>query len=400
MSDSIEFRPTRVGRRGPDVKLLYLMNDFVVQEHVCNLRCKYCLNFENELKGDKPWVPPEDATLLKGSYGWDRAREVLSTYKRFADAPILRFSGGEILAVDGAVDFILEHAHDWARVQLLTNGTLLTPPTLERLASIETLNVCCSIDGHTPELNTLRVKSQRWSQRIVDGMLAVVRRGIPVELNMVLTQLNVGAIREFAVYLRDLPRRADLRLMPFPVRGKVGFADGFAVAASQLKPLEQLLHDYDEFREILPPRLYLERLLDFYATARRSHACRVPLSFLQSFDDGVLASCSNCWASSLGNVLEDADALSNVGRANIHKLFLRDPPRFPFCRSCFTPFDVVNVYFSGDCTLSELGAMDLYSTPEVQSRLLALKTVWDEQGPQAVWAGDDVRPVTRLHSNA
>ena len=42
-------------------RLQYLMNDFVVQEHVCNLRCTYCLNFENEnLKPGKPFCEVAD----------------------------------------------------------------------------------------------------------------------------------------------------------------------------------------------------------------------------------------------------------------------------------------------------------------------------------------------------
>src|SRR5688572_30444314 len=112
-------------------KLLYLMNDFVVQEHVCNLRCNYCLNFENELKGTKPWVPFESINLQKEGKGFTRAREVLDICRQRGDAPILRFSGGEILAIAGSTEFIERVAPDWEKVQILTNATLLSPQTVD-----------------------------------------------------------------------------------------------------------------------------------------------------------------------------------------------------------------------------------------------------------------------------
>src|ERR1041385_1380263 len=130
-------------------KMYYLMNDFVVQEHVCNLRCTYCLNFENELKGTQPWVPLERINLEEGTKGFDRAKEVLEVCREKADAPILRISGGEILAIAGGVNFIEQVAPDWEKLQVLTNATLLFGETLERLSRVPSLNLCCSVDGHS-----------------------------------------------------------------------------------------------------------------------------------------------------------------------------------------------------------------------------------------------------------
>jgi MoaA/NifB/PqqE/SkfB family radical SAM enzyme len=377
----------RTGRVRPAVgaRLRYLMNDFTVQEQVCNLRCSYCLNFENELKGTKPWVPVEKVDLAPGGVGLERTRAVLEACGGLAEAPILRFSGGEILAIPGSVALIEEAAARWHRVQVLTNATLLQGETLERFTALRGLNLCCSVDGHTVELNALRVKQARWAQRIIDGMRGAIARGIPVEVNMVVTRLNVGAIHDFAVYLRALPRRADVRLLPFPVRGKVAGDDGMSPGPDDCQALRRLIDEYAEFSEILPPIGYLQRLLRFYQDGRRADTCRVPLAYIQTFDDGVVASCPNCWSNQLGNVLAGGEVFEQVGTANIHKLFLRNPPRFPFCKSCFTPFDVANVYFSGACTLDELARMDLYGSAPVRARLQELAALWRDGGPQALW---------------
>ena len=364
-------------------KLLYLMNDFVIQEHVCNLRCNYCLNFENELKGTEPWVPLERIDLNLGSKGFVRAHQVLEICRQQAQAPILRISGGEILAIAGGIEFIEQVAPDWEKVQILTNATLLFGETLERLSRIPSLNLCCSVDGHTEELNALRTKHAAWARRIIDGLLGAVEVGIPVEVNTVLTRHNVEALYDFAKFLFALPKKADLRLLPFPVRGEV--AKRLAVLPGQTGSLHKLLDSYEELAPILPPRAYLTRLLDFYEQGRRAFRCRIPLTYLQTFDDGIVASCTNCWAVSLGSLLEGDEALRQVGQANIHKIFLRPRPRISFCQGCFTPFDLVNLYFDDECSIDELSSMDIYSDSRVRERLELLKPALISDRPRAVW---------------
>lgn len=365
-------------------KLLYLMNDFVVQEHTCNLRCKYCLNFENEnLKDDSPWHPLERVNLQTGGEGWNRGVRVLEACRQRAHAPILRVAGGEIMAIKGSLEFIAAQAGLWDRIQVMTNATFLERD-IDRLRDIEGLNLCCSVDGHTVELNRERSENPLWAQRIIDGLLCAVDAGIPVEVYTVLTEHNADALHEFAHWLLELPRRADLRLLPFPVRGEVRATS--RPRPEQFGSLQRLIEDYDLLAAILPPRAFLERLYGFCVSGTRDFRCRVPVSFVQTFDDGVVACCSNCWATPLGNLLEDQHVFRQVGEANIHKLFLRDPPRFPFCRTCFTPFDVVNVYLDGLCELDEIRAMDLYSSPAVGERLKQMKDAWSAGKTGGLWA--------------
>jgi MoaA/NifB/PqqE/SkfB family radical SAM enzyme len=377
-------------------RLQYLMNDFVLQEHVCNLRCDYCLNFENEnLKPGKPWQPTERIALKPGEFGWQRAHQVLKRCRALADAPILRLAGGEVMAIRGALDFIAEVAPDWDRIQILTNATFLTRD-IGRLARIGNLNLCCSLDGHTPELNERRTGNPKWALRIIDGVQAAIEAGVPVEIYTVLSATNVEAIYDFACWLRELPRRADVRLLPFPVRGKA--ARKYLFRPTQTAALRRLRLEHAEFSEILPPSAYFDRLIAMAEGDARKWRCRVPLSFVQTFDDGVVAACSNCWAAPLGNVIEDAAAFEQIGRANIHKLFLRTPPRVNFCTGCFTPFDVVNVFLDGGCSLEDICQMDLYSSPAARTRLAALRDVWADGGRQPLRIDSALHPAPETGS--
>jgi MoaA/NifB/PqqE/SkfB family radical SAM enzyme len=360
------------------------MNDFTIQERVCNLRCSYCLNFENEFKGGDPWTPPENIDLREGGKGWTRSLRVLKVCSEKADAPILRISGGEIFALRGAMDFIEEAAKDWHRVQIITNATLLDEWQIERLAALPNLNLVCSVDGHTIEANALRTRHNKLAQRIVDGLRRAIDAGIPLEVNTIITCHNAEIVYDFAWWMYNLPRRADLRFFPFPVRGKI--AKQLVPTSTQVESFRRLLRDYEELANILPPQAYLDQLLYVYDHEHRGCRCLVPLAYMQTFDDGEIGACTNCWTSaSLGNLLMDDHPFKQVGIATIHKIFLRDPPRFPFCRGCFTPFDVVNLYFDNECTLFELSQINLYSTPQVQTRLAKLKAAWERGSPTAVW---------------
>jgi pyruvate-formate lyase-activating enzyme len=361
------------------------MNDFVVQEHVCNLRCSYCLNFENEhLKDGKPWQPLEQIDLREGSAGWERARRVLDRCRAIGEAPILKLSGGEIFAIGGALEFLEAVAPDWDRVQVLTNATLLSEPTIERLARLPHLNLCCSVDGHTPELNALRTTKPVWAQRILDGTRRAMQAGIPVEIYTVVTSQNATALYEFACYLASEKASADVRYFPFPVRGDAAVAAG--AVESPVAGLQKILDNYDALGAVLPPAPYFERLLAFYQTGIRGFRCHIPLTHVQTFDDGVVAACSNCWASQLGRVTEESNVFAQVGEAGIHRVFLKEPPRFPFCRGCFTPFDVVNVYLDGDCSLESMTQMDLFSSPKVIERLVMLRAMADSGARKALWS--------------
>lgn len=349
----------------------YLLNDFVIQEQVCNLRCVYCLNFENELKGVEPWTVTGRPTLASGGAGFAQAKAVLENALRHGDAPILKLSGGEIFSLPGAMDFIAWASGMWSRVQILTNATLFTEQRLARLKALGNVNLCLSLDGSTAEANALRTPAPRLAKRIIDGVAAAVAAGIPSEIYTVVTAHNYRHMDELVQWLAALPRHADLRFIPFPIRGEA--ARKYAAPADAADAFQDFALRHADLTDVLLPAAYYDMLAAYYDAGRRTRRCRIPLTHLQSFDDGVIAACPNCWISTVGHLTEDADPFAQIGRAKIHKLFLKDTPRVPFCRTCITPFDLVNLYFDGAVSEEEMRGIDLFSTPAVIERLRLLK---------------------------
>ena len=90
----------------------------------CNLACDYC----QVIRSGAP-------TTLTPSQ-WNRIidRFVQHRHRHFV------LTGGEPLLYDG-VDEVIRHASRKALVSLITNGTLLTPETLERLAGLDFLTI-------------------------------------------------------------------------------------------------------------------------------------------------------------------------------------------------------------------------------------------------------------------
>ncbi|HWA88593.1 MAG TPA: radical SAM protein [Rhizomicrobium sp.] len=351
--------------------LRYLLNDFVIQEQVCNLRCVYCLNFENELKGVVPWTAQERPDLSNGGAGFVQAKAMLENAAQYGDAPILKLSGGEIFSLPGAMDFIEWASERWDRVQILTNATLFNEPRIARLKRLGNVNLCLSLDGSTPEANALRTPAPRLAMRIIDGVRAVVQAGIPCEIYTVVTGHNYRHMDELVAWLAGLARGADLRFVPFPIRGEA--ARKFAAPADAAAVFQGFAERNTAMAEVLLPAVYYDILGAYYDAGRRTRRCRIPLTHLQSFDDGVIAACPNCWSSAIGNLAKEGDPFAEIGRAKIQRLFLKDTPRVPFCRNCITPFDIVNLYFDGEVSDAEMQAIDLFRTPAVMNRLRVLK---------------------------
>ncbi len=89
----------------------------------CNQRCRFCYNYWR----DGSPLPAPDKGLCRKTL-----RKLLSQ----ADVRTLSFSGGEPLCMPGVTDLALMARFRGARVNILTNGTLLTDALLEGFSDI------------------------------------------------------------------------------------------------------------------------------------------------------------------------------------------------------------------------------------------------------------------------
>lgn len=348
------------------------INDLVIKEDICNMHCKYCLTGTSHFK-DIESVKLQKNTLqyADGSELQKNMDTVTESIFNAFGISILKISGGEILLVKGIMDYIKKHAPKYKKIQVLTNGVLLTSDLLGQMKEIENICLQISIDHHTIEGNEYRTPTLDKLQKILDNLDHAVQSGIPVEINCVLHDKNTHMLASFVDYL--LKYRGHVTLFPFPVRGKN--KHDFYPNASQLSGIEELINHYTEYQEILPPKAYLEYLLRFLQSGKREIPCIFPKVAIGSFDDGNITPCANYWFSSLGNVLseEPKTVFNNVNTDRIYGILTHDRLRPIECSQCFTPWEVLNLYAIGKITVDDLKRLPLYSFDELENTLLEIE---------------------------
>ncbi|MFF2908917.1 radical SAM protein [Paenibacillus sp. NPDC057934] len=360
------------------VKLLF--NDLVVREDTCNFRCTYCLSFENTLKTEDNVEHVQYATVKNerllyapGSPLKERLDHAVDQFEKVADASILRISGGEILQIKGIFDFFKLKSPNYETIQILTNGYHLLQPLVDNLLTLGNTQVHMSIDGHNLDLNGYRVKKQAIQDRLLDNLDRIIQSGIPTEVGSVLTDRNIGKYHTFLDYM--LKYEGKVTIYPFPVRGQI--KQGMWPTNSEIETfIKEVVDKYDKYAGILAPKPFFDELCHLLIEGQRRMRCHVPAVMVQSFDDGLLTPCPNCWATELGNVLKEDpfDVIDRFGKDRMYSVFLWPSPRLPFCKQCFTSFDIINFYVNGFISDEDILNIPLYSRPLTWERLRQLKT--------------------------
>jgi sulfatase maturation enzyme AslB (radical SAM superfamily) len=376
------FRDIAVAQRDDQGRLRFLLNDMVIEEQLCQMRCSYCLTEEYNLLMNVP-----DARLRLTTDRRQDWHAVLDAYHQHVESPILRLSGGEFFWLKGSTEFVAECGRRYETIQVITNGVFLTEQRLTALAAIGNCQLNISLDGHTLELNRHRLPARqaRLHDVIMRNLDAAVQAGLRIEIQSVLTDANVHGQVAFAEFLRE---RYDGRVMlyPFPVRGET---------AKRMGPppgphLDPLVDRYDEFAGVLPPRAYIEHIVEQLRAGVRTLPCYITATMVQTFGQGDVSACPHAWVKPMGNLTTRTELiLEEYGKHQHYDLFMQERPRFSFCKTCATPSDVVNLYFLGRVSEDEIGRTALYSGPRSRARLRELKEMFQPilRGPPAAPAG-------------
>lgn len=384
-------------------KYIQILGDFIIKEEVCNLNCDYCL-FEDAKLKDKHYLERVDGKLnyrldmvqdLCYQDGYKLKEEVdrgIETYNKNFDAPIIKFSGGEVLLVKNLEQLLEEQSKNYEVVQVLTNGTLFNPKMVDRLKGIPNINIQFSIDGHTLDMNYNRVKTESMNKLLIDNFDMLVKNGITTEAYSVISIKNIDKLTQFAEYLKD--RYGDkVHFTFFPVRH--GAAKNFLPDKDELSGLNRLIERYDDFKSILPPLAYILEMQDYMITGKRKSRCFVPLVMFQNFDDGLITPCPNCWTIKLGNLLDDTqNVINSIGKGSGYNLMTNCPPVAPFCVKCFADYHLFNLYFNNVITLEEMSrTRPLLQGPRVQARMKQFKEIFEE----SLKGTEDLRQHERQH---
>lgn len=352
-----------------------LGNDLVINENDCNLSCSYCLTGQSNLKLSH-LGQPIFGTPKRDRYGGatpleQRVDTIIDRVATAHGAPLLKITGGEVFLVEDILALVEKAARRFPSVLLQSNGMLMRPRHVDRLARLPNVTLQLSLDSHLHHGNSYRISRADLHAKAVARFAAILERGLPVEIYTVITDRNAGELVAFAEWLARFGTA--LQMFPFPVRGPD--TESYAIRPGQIADIEALVQARERLADVLPPKAYLDRLLRFYREGGRRFRCHLPRLIVSTFSDGMVTACPNIWFSDLGNALADdwPKTSAAIGETPLYKALLHERPRLDACKGCFTPWDVLSMYLDGEITLDEVCAAPAYAAPEVRTWLARAK---------------------------
>jgi radical SAM protein with 4Fe4S-binding SPASM domain len=205
--------------------------DFFIQWHLtekCNLWCKHC--YQGERSSEEMSLPEakevisEVSTMLQE---WSKAYDVFFS-------PSFNITGGEPLLRSDLFDILGEIKKNGFEIFLLTNGTLVDRVRSRMLADLGVKGVQVSIEGGEEVHDSIRGEGSFSASAA--GIERLVDAGIPVTLNVTLSNLNAGQMKKVIAFGSHVgARRVGFsRLVPYG-RGKALLTQ--ALTPEQVKDL-------------------------------------------------------------------------------------------------------------------------------------------------------------------
>lgn len=352
----------------------FIINDFLLFEEFCNLRCDYCSGFyPSEYKfrrsADRIIYPPVWNDVRKTNKTLENlldespkintlfnlATKSLDEQNIFFEHPILKISGGEIFLVRETINFIEQMSKRYRAIQLLTNGTLLKDTYIAALADLKNIYFQISLDGHTITANKARTKNQKTLDIILGNIEKIQERNIPLEINCVLTKYNTHYFSEFVSYMSQYP---DVTIFPRLVRREP--ADVLFPKENEIENFNSYVKTYVKSSEVnkekfnaLPPKSYLNRVSEILLTRKRDWKCYVPFFVMGSDMYGNISSCTLCSNSTrMTNIFEPDEGMMKM---LIDKNHHNPENKNINCPSaCIVQYEMFNLFMDEEVSEKEL----------------------------------------------
>lgn len=166
-----------------------ILSEFAVT-YRCNLRCKFCYVSASVKKN--------------GELDTRDAKKIINIIKTDAMVPFLSFTGGEPTLRKDLPELIAYARKIGLRVNLITNGTLITREYAERLREAGLQSAQVSIEGPIPEVHDELTGVPGSFQKTIEGVKNLIRARIYVHTNTTLNRKNVNYLNEFIELFRSL----------------------------------------------------------------------------------------------------------------------------------------------------------------------------------------------------
>jgi len=325
----------------------------------CNLKCTYCRSKTINL--NKVGIRKLEESFVKGVQIVDDNTDY---------AIIKLFGYGEFTLLPRFLDLIKKYHenHISKSIQLISNGTLLNEPIVKELSEISMLNMCISLDGPVPEMNSCRTKSKKLLKKVLDNISLIIEYGIPLEINSVLTVQNTATFDKLLEYLNSLDGK--VISFPFPVRPfpELDNSNLFPNSIHIEKFKSNVIGNYEIYSHVLPPKEYLNRLVEFMEKGERKWNCYVAYANIGVDQDGNLLLCACGPKKTLGNIFEKSHSTFAKKRNIKPKI------RWEGCDYCFNHYELLNLYFDNLIELGSLTKIPSLNYDSVRNRLNYLKS--------------------------
>lgn len=351
-----------------------LITNLLIEEDICDSFCKYCYYRDKKKSID---VYRYDGKLKL------KIDQIVKFATTYFSSPIIKICGGEIFLMSNIKELVIELLKYYPYVLIQTNGRHLNNDNLKWIIDLKRVLIQISLDGHDLNMNTYRFEDGRILEKLLHAVKILKRNNVYLELTCVLNNKNTKRFIEFLRYLKSLPsgkRSNTLKVTPILIIDKDNL---FKPALQDLNTIDQVVMDYDEFSDVLPPKKYMEMLNIALHGGIVKYQCFNPIVSLNLIDNGKVKSCTNVLPEdilNIGEIFTDKPEviLERFGDTKFQKLLLYTKQWVPICKNCFNFCSIYNLYLNNTISLDELCNNNyMFNLNEVKKRLEELHSMID-----------------------
>jgi radical SAM protein with 4Fe4S-binding SPASM domain len=291
----------------------------------CNIQCQFCY-------ASCKCIAESDEESGMEELSTKNIKKVLDIIRHDAEVPSVSFTGGEPVIRDDLEELIAYAARSLKmRVNLITNGTLITKKTAKALKKAGLSSAQVSIESPDPEVHDQIVGVKNAFQASVNGFLALKEAKISVHPHATLCRLNQYTLPQMAPFAQSLG--VDRFSLNMIIPAGRGIADDLAIKYSEI---EEMVLDIKSAAEAADVRFMWYSPTPICLFNPVSHqlgnkGCSACEGLLSVDPYGRVLPCSS-WKEPVGDLLQDGFQALWFGKRG---QALRDKrAAHPGCREC------------------------------------------------------------------
>lgn len=291
----------------------------VALTYSCNIRCRFCYAACTQKE-------------VEGQLDTEGFKKVLDIIRYEAEVPSVSFTGGEPTTYKDLTELIhYASDHNGMRVNLITNGTLITPRKAREYAEAGLSSAQVSIESALEEEHDMITGIKGSHQASVDGLKALKDAGVTVHPHFTICALNKDNLSKYPEFCKDLgvERFSSNLVIPSGRGGAEDLAVGYREIGHIVKELKDISGKAGiEYMWYSPTPVCLFNPIPEGLGNKGCSACE---GLLSVDPKGNILPCSS-WPEPVGNLLEEG---FEAVWFNKRSEYIRDKMEAPAeCRKC------------------------------------------------------------------